>query len=71
MGLPDYNTIYIKSRCFTSKPSTILSQEQKGVERVTYYGARNLRANDMNWHSYELEASAVAFACTTSIAFYN
>ena len=25
----------------------------------------------MNWHSYELEASAVVFACTNSIAFYN
>ena len=30
---------------------------------------RNLRANEMNWHSYELEAAAVAFAFTKFNSF--
>ena len=70
MGLPDYNAPYIlRVDASHQSLSAILSQEQQGVERVIYYAARNLRANEMNWHSYELEAAAVAFAFTKFNSF--
>ena len=49
--------------CDSSKQalSAVLMQEQSGVIKTIYYGARNLKPHEQNYHSYELEAAAIAF----------